>query len=72
VIGIVADVTKLPRDVLASFLLTNQDYAMAPDALPDTEAIQRTYDFLTAAGVLKTKLDAASTIDLRYNPSTKH
>ena len=72
VIGIVSDVTKLPRDVLTSFLLTNQDYTMAPDTLPDTEAIQTTYDFLTASGVLKTKLDAASTIDLRYNPSAKH
>jgi ABC-type nitrate/sulfonate/bicarbonate transport system substrate-binding protein len=72
VIGIVSDVTKLPRDVLASFLLTDQDYTMAPDTLPDTEAIQTTYDFLTASGVLKTKLDSASTIDLRYNPSAKH
>ena len=42
VIGIVSDVTRLPRDVLASFLLTNQDYTMAPDTLPDPEAIQTT------------------------------
>jgi ABC-type nitrate/sulfonate/bicarbonate transport system substrate-binding protein len=72
VIGIVSDVTKLPRDVLASFLLTSQDYAMAPDAVPDVQAIQKTYDFLTEAGVLKTRLDAASTVDLRYNPGAKH
>ena len=44
---------------------------MAPDTLPDIEAIQTTYDFLTASGVLKSKLDSASTIDLRYNPSAK-
>jgi|RhiMetdeSRZDD1v2_1073273.scaffolds.fasta_scaffold54382_4 ABC-type nitrate/sulfonate/bicarbonate transport system substrate-binding protein len=71
VIGIVADVTKQPREVLRTFLLTPQDYLMAPDALPDAPAIQRTFDFLHEAGVLKGKLDATSTIDLRYHPRAR-
>ncbi len=72
VIGMVADVTKLPREVWASFLLTAKDYAMAADGLPDPAAIQKTFDFLTDAGVLKSKLDAASAIDVRYHPRAKH
>ncbi len=68
VIGLVADVTKQPRDVLRTFLLTSQDYAMAADGLPDGPAIQKTFDFLTEAGVLKGKLNAAAVIDLRYHP----
>jgi len=71
VIGMVADVTKLPRDVWASFLLTPKDYAMAADGLPDPQAIQKTFDFLTDAGVLKTKLDATAVIDVRYHPRAK-
>jgi ABC-type nitrate/sulfonate/bicarbonate transport system substrate-binding protein len=71
VIDMVADVTKLPREVWASFLLTPMDYAMAADGLPDPEAIQKTFDFLTDAGFLKTKLDAATAVDLRYHPRAK-
>jgi ABC-type nitrate/sulfonate/bicarbonate transport system substrate-binding protein len=71
VIGIVAEVTKQPREVLRTFLLTPQDYFMAPDGLPDGPAMQRTFDFLQEAGVLKTKLDAASVIDLRYHPRAR-
>lgn len=71
VIGIVAEVTKQPREVLRTFLLTPQDYAMAPDALPDVGAVQKTFDFLTEAGVLKTKLNAASVVDLRYHPRAR-
>lgn len=68
VISMVADVTKLPREVWSSFLLTPNDYVMAADGLPDPQAIQKTFDFLTDAGVLKTKLDAAAAIDVRYHP----
>ncbi len=71
VIGIVAEITKLPREIWATFLLTPDDYAMAADGLPDPKAIQQTFDFLTESGVLKTKLDAAATIDLRHHPRAK-
>jgi hypothetical protein len=67
----VADVTKLPREVLRSFLLTERDYAMAPDGLPDAPAIQKTFDFLAEAGVLKGKVNAADVIDLRYHPRAR-
>lgn len=71
VIGIVAEITKLPREIWATFLLTADDYAMAADGLPDPKAIQQTFDFLTESGVLKTKLDAAAAIDLRHHPRAK-
>ncbi len=71
VVRIVAEVTKLPADGLRSFLLTPQDYTMAPDALPDTQAIQATFEFLREGGVLKTRLDAASVVDLRHHPRAK-
>ncbi|MBL8663650.1 MAG: ABC transporter substrate-binding protein [Candidatus Odyssella sp.] len=71
VVGIVAEVSKLPRDVLATFLLTPQDYFMSPDAMPDVEAIQKTLDFLKEGGVLKTQLDAKSMVDVSLHPRAK-
>jgi ABC-type nitrate/sulfonate/bicarbonate transport system substrate-binding protein len=68
VIDLVADVTKQSREGLRTFLLTAQDYAMAADGLPDAQAIQKTFDFLMEAGVLKSKLNAAAVLDLRYHP----
>ena len=71
VIKVVAEVTKLPQPVLASFLLTPQDYWMDPNALPDVDAIQKTFDFLKESGLLKTQLDAKAVVDLRYHPRAK-
>ena len=71
VITLVADVTKLPREVLASFLLTPQDYYMDPNALPDVDAIQKTFDFLRESGLLKTQLDAKAVVDLSHHPRAK-
>lgn len=71
VIGLVADVTKQPREGLRTFLLTAQDYTMAPDGLPDAQAIQKTFDFLSEAGALKGKLNGAAVIDLHYHPRAR-
>jgi ABC-type nitrate/sulfonate/bicarbonate transport system substrate-binding protein len=71
VVGVVAEVTKLPRDVLASFLLTPQDYYMDPNAMPDVDAIQKTFDFLREGGLLKTNLDAKAVVDLSHHPRAK-
>jgi ABC-type nitrate/sulfonate/bicarbonate transport system substrate-binding protein len=71
VIKVVAEVTKLPQPVLASFLLTPQDYYMDPNAMPDVDAIQKTFDFLRESGLLKTRLDAKAVVDLTHHPRAK-
>jgi ABC-type nitrate/sulfonate/bicarbonate transport system substrate-binding protein len=71
VVKLVAELTKLPQPVLASFLLTPQDYYMDPNALPDVEAIQKTFDFLRESGLLKTQLDAKAVVDLSHHPRAK-
>jgi sulfonate transport system substrate-binding protein len=50
---VTSEVTKIPVDVLKTFELTKDDFYRPPNARPNFDAIQKTWDVYAANGILK-------------------
>jgi ABC-type nitrate/sulfonate/bicarbonate transport system substrate-binding protein len=53
---VVSEVTKIPYDTLKSFLLTKDDFYRPPNARPNFDAIQKTWDIYYREGIIKEPL----------------
>jgi ABC-type nitrate/sulfonate/bicarbonate transport system substrate-binding protein len=63
-----AGVTRIPKELLAEFFLTNKDYYYPPDGLPNVAALQKVFDYLAETKEVSRRLDARELTDLRYHP----
>jgi hypothetical protein len=59
-----ADFTKLPASAFEGWLFTKKDYFRDPTGGIDIVSLQRTFDVQKDLGLLKTKIDAKSYVDL--------
>jgi NitT/TauT family transport system substrate-binding protein/sulfonate transport system substrate-binding protein len=66
---VVSEVTKIPYDVLKSFLLTKDDFYRPPTGRPNFSAIQETWDLYFNAGVIKKALKVTDYERLDVTPS---
>jgi sulfonate transport system substrate-binding protein len=70
VVSVMAGLTKLPADFLASYVMTNKDYYRAPDGRVDAALIQKPIDALTDLGLLPSAVSVAKYVDMSYLPKT--
>ena len=63
-IKLVADFTKRPESVFASWIFTKGDDYHAPDSRPDIAAMQKNLDIAKQLGVLKENIDVKAYSDL--------
>ncbi len=66
---VVSEVTKIPYDVLKSFLLTKDDFYRPPTGRPNFAAIQKTWDIYYQEGVIKQPLKVTDYERLDVTPS---
>jgi ABC-type nitrate/sulfonate/bicarbonate transport system substrate-binding protein len=63
-VKLVADFTKQPESVYASWIFTKGDDYHAPDSRPDVAAMQKNLDIAKQLGVLKENIDVKAYSDL--------
>ena len=63
-VQIVAQFTKRPPELFASWLFTKQDYYRDRDGLPNLDVLQQNINALRALGFTKSDLDARAYVDL--------
>jgi len=61
--------TKLPRDVLTTYLLTQQDYYRPPNGAINVKALQGVWDFFRQMGGIKARLTVKDYLLPGYYPS---
>ncbi len=69
-IGVVAEFTKQPKELFASYLFTEADYYRDPDARPNLDALQRNLDAQRELGFLPGPLDVRAHTDLSFIEET--
>ena len=69
VIDASAAATRLPRDVLATYLLTQQDFYRPPSGAVNIKALQANWDFFAGMGGIKKKLKVTDYLMPGYYPS---
>ena len=67
-IAMVADFTKSPKAVLASYFATDRDYYRDSNGCVSAAAIQKPIDAMVEEKLLEAKIDAAKFVDLSYLP----
>ena len=63
-VQIVAQFTKRPPELFASWLFTKQDYYRDRNGLPNLDVLQQNINALRALGFTKADLDARNYVDL--------
>lgn len=63
-VDIVSRVTKQPREQIAPWLFTKDDFYRSPDGVPDLAVLQRNIDRMVELGFLKTGIDVKKFQDL--------
>jgi NitT/TauT family transport system substrate-binding protein len=66
---ITADFTKSPKDVLASYFMTPNDYYRDPDACLSAKVIQTPIDAMYREGFIDRPLDVSRYVDMSYLPN---
>lgn len=66
---VVSEATKIPYDVLKTFLLTKDDFYRPPTGRPNFAAIQKTWDIFYQEGVIKEPLKVTDYERLDVTPS---
>lgn len=69
VIDASAAATRLPRDVLATYLLTQQDFYRPPHGAVNVKALQANWDFFARMGGIKKRLKVTDYLLPGYYPS---
>lgn len=69
VIDASAAATKLPRDVLATYLLTQQDFYRPPNGAVNVKALQANWNFFQKMGGIKKQLKVTDYLMPGYYPS---
>jgi ABC-type nitrate/sulfonate/bicarbonate transport system substrate-binding protein len=64
-----SEVTKIPYDVLKTFLLTKDDFYRPPTGRPNFDAIQKTWDIYYKEGIIKGPLKVTDYERLDVTPS---
>jgi NitT/TauT family transport system substrate-binding protein len=65
-VDLASSTTKLPANLLDSWLFTKADYYHPADGVIDTAALQSNFDALRSLGFLKERIDAAKYVDMSY------
>jgi len=68
VVEVMAALTKLPTDLLDSYVMTKKDYYRAPDGRIDAALIQKPIDALADLGLLPKAVPIAQYVDMSYLP----
>ncbi len=68
VVSVMAGLTKLPADMLDSYVMSNKDYYRAPDGRVEVEKIQKPIDALADLGLLPRALPIAKYVDMSFLP----
>ena len=68
-IQITADFTKSPKDVLASYFMTPNDYYRDPDGCVGVRAIQTPVDAMYREGFIERPVDISKYLDMSYLPN---
>jgi len=63
-----AEATRTPKDVLATYLLTDKDYYHHPSGCLTAEQLQKPIDAMVSLGMLAKTVDASKLLDLQYLP----
>jgi len=66
-----AQVTRIPKELLQEYFLTNKDYYYPPEGLPNVPAVQKVFDHLLETKEIAKRLDARQVVDLRYHPRAR-
>ena len=68
VVSVMAKLTKLPPELLNSYVMSSKDYYRAPDGLLDPSKIQKPIDALADVGLLPHSLPIAKYVNMSFLP----
>ncbi len=66
---VVAEITKIPLNVINEYLLTKDDYYHDPIGEPDLDTLQKNWDWMYESGQIKKKMEVKNYYDPKFLPS---